>query len=570
VIPQPCQGCGIKPQAYHGRRFCYDCKPGSKGRPRPCRRCGSTEDYWTERLCRRCHQYAPQRPEPCLDCLAWGARRTEKWLCQACLGWRQWYPGTGTCISCQRQLTVNPHGACRLCWRQTKHIQERLRGRRRGPLDILDANRYGQQLFFANMGSSKNGYRPRTPPPAPPIDDTPRIRPSRARTQLDLFVHDRITKAWYRHGVAHPRDPRLAQRLDDAAIDHAARHGWTTLKTHHVRVGVRILVANRTHDNLPINVSDAEALVAPDLPLRPVLAVLDEAGVLHEDRPATIETYFERRVRSLPDPMANEMRVWFDVLHRGSATAPRSRPRNPITIKNRLLWSLPTLMLWAAAERESLREISRDDVLAVLPAGGTPRAKLGDGLRSIFTTLKRRKVIFTNPMARIKVGNHERRTPLPGDPDLLRRALNADDTTGRLLAALLIFHGLRPLEVRTLHLTDIHDGQLHLADRTIPLAQPVRAALADYLDERHRRWPASINPHLFIHNLNAGGTHAASTGWVTARVGTSAHKLRQARIVDEVLATDGDLRRICDFFGVTMNTAEHYASLLNHPDLSDA
>jgi len=43
----------------------------------------------------------------------------------------------------------------------------------------------------------------------------------------------------------------------------------------------------------------------------------------------------------------------------------------------------------------------------------------------------------------------------------------------------------------------------------------------------------------------------------------------QYRPVDEVQATAGDLRRICDFFGVTMATAEHYASVLHRPGLAE-
>jgi hypothetical protein len=39
-------------------------------------------------------------------------------------------------------------------------------------------------------------------------------------------------------------------------------------------------------------------------------------------------------------------------------------------------------------------------------------------------------------------------------------------------------------------------------------------------------------------------------------------------MVDEAIATDGDLRRICDLSGVTIATAQHYASLLSHPALA--
>ena len=42
----------------------------------------------------------------------------------------------------------------------------------------------------------------------------------------------------------------------------------------------------------------------------------------------------------------------------------------------------------------------------------------------------------------------------------------------------MAFHGLRSGQLRKLQLTDIHDGRLHLDQRTIPLAQPVRGRLS--------------------------------------------------------------------------------------------
>jgi hypothetical protein len=38
-------------------------------------------------------------------------------------------------------------------------------------------------------------------------------------------------------------------------------------------------------------------------------------------------------------------------------------------------------------------------------------------------------------------------------------------------------------------------------------------------------------------------------------------------MVDEAIAASGDLRRICDLFGVTIATAQHYTSVLSHPAL---
>lgn len=560
MIAKLCERCGSKPQGYHGRRWCYDCKPGSGGRPLPCRRCGNSGDYWAAGLCRRCHQFAPQRPESCRDCLAWGVWRTHKWLCGGCLSWRFLHPASSACVSCGADRSVNEHAVCRLCWKQTKLVQERLPYRHRGPLDIAAANRYGQQLFLANMASSKNGY------PGPRLPEAPAATQEQAETgvQLDLFTRDRVVDAARLYGLADPADLALADLLDQAVLDHAMRHGWHVKKIHYVRVAVRVLLGMRGPDpTTTIRATDVARLTGLGLRERPVLAVLQAAGLLQDDRRSPLEVWVEQRLEALPEPMAGEVRIWFEVLHRGSSTPPRTRPRAPVTIQTRLRWTLPTLQLWAAAGHQSLREISRQDVLAVLPAGGNPRAQLGHGLRSIFATLKAHKVVFVNPMSRVQIGSFTRRVPMPADPARLRAALDAPEPPGAALAALIAFHGLRPLEVRDLKLTDVRDGRLHLTDRTLPLAQPVKISIAAYLDYRHARWPNSINPHLFIHYLSAGGTDPVTSSWVNDHLGMSARAIRQDRIVDEAHATAGDLRRICDFFGVTMATAEHYAGSLN-------
>lgn len=160
------------------------------------------------------------------------------------------------------------------------------------------------------------------------------------------------------------------------------------------------------------------------------------------------------------------------------------------------------------------------------------------------------KVIFLNPLSPIAIRNFERRTPLPADLNLLRAALMASDPATAALAALVIFHGLRPIELRDLQLTDARDGCLHLADRTVPLANPAKARVAACLDHRHRQWPNSINPHLSVHYLNAGATSPVARYWGNRHLGISAQAIRQDRIVDETIATKGDPRRNCDFSGL--------------------
>jgi integrase len=565
TLPRMCERCGLKPEGYHRRRWCYGCKPGCGGRPLPCRRCGSTTDYWAARLCRRCHQYAPQPPDSCRDCLAWGVRRIHKWLCGGCISWRTLHPAAGNCISCRRNLAINGRGACRLCWLQTRDQSQRNQ-----PIDVLVANRHGQQLMFANMSSSKNGWRPhprrdfRRPPFTTP---RPEPRPTPWPDQLNLFAFRPIEDPARRYCFGDPPSPKLIRLLDELMCDHAERHAWSEKQTTRARVGLRVLQAMRSIAATPINATDVLLLIPLGLPARSLLTVLAANSLLNDDRIPTITTWFTRTIQNLPEPMTTEMRTWFDVLYNGSTTPPRSRPRSDTTIQTRTRWALPTLQAWADAGHQSLREISREDVLTVLPATGTSRATLGGALRSIFGTLKRRKILFLNPIARISVGNVERRIPLPLNSTNLRAAFNSPDPVQAALTALIGIHGLRSSEVCALQLTDIHDGRIHLIGRTIPIAQPAKARLDAYLDERDRRWPNSINPHLFIHYLSATTTSPVQRPWVTNRLGTSAQALRQDRIIDEAQATGGDLRRICDFFGVTMATAEHYATILNHPDL---
>jgi hypothetical protein len=42
--------------------------------------------------------------------------------------------------------------------------------------------------------------------------------------------------------------------------------------------------------------------------------------------------------------------------------------------------------------------------------------------------------------------------------------------------------------------------------------------------------------------------------------------LREDRILQEIHATGGDIRRICDLFDLKIDTAMRYAATLGHPD----
>jgi integrase len=254
----------------------------------------------------------------------------------------------------------------------------------------------------------------------------------------------------------------------------------------------------------------------------------------------------------------------------GRSTHPRSRPRAQQTVQIKLRWAMPILRAWAATGIESLREVSREHVLAALPPAGNPRYTAGAGLRAIFKLLKAHKVVFVDPTAGVKLGAPETRMPLPGDLAIIREGLRSTDSTRAAMTALLAFHGVRVGQIRHLQLTDIRDGRLYLPTHTVLLAKPVRVRLAAYLDYRNQRWPRTANPHLFIHHRTATGVKPVGPRWPQLALGTAAGIIRVDRIVDEVLATGGDLRRIYDLFGMSIAGAKHYTAVLNHPDLTDA
>lgn len=165
--PPTCTICGQRPVAWSAPRrtkFCYDCMPGGPYVPPPCRRCARTDGYYSAGLCDRCHRSAPQAVAACRDCHAWGVTRTHQWLCDACRHWRKKYP-QGNCTACSAHAPVNDDQACRLCWNQ--FITS---GGRKSGTDLMEANRFGQQLFLANLrhasvGQHRGTRRKRQNPP---------------------------------------------------------------------------------------------------------------------------------------------------------------------------------------------------------------------------------------------------------------------------------------------------------------------------------------------------------------------------------------------------------------------
>lgn len=560
--PARCTSCQDRRVAWVKPRvdYCYTCLPGGPFVAPPCRSCGSSA-YFSDGLCDHCHPGGPHHLGACRDCLAWGVYRAHGWRCWVCRWWSSHYP-IGDCVTCQRTTRVADRGACRLCLEQARILQEPGRA-----LDLVAANRFGQQLFLANM----RFQRPRTRRLQPePRKSGPGARGGRPTgpTPRPLFELDPDPDVIHSRLLSTDRD--LASYCKEIVHDHATRHGWSKRQRNDVIRSLRILHLLRDPPGARINATDVLQLPRYDGNIQSTLDVLAAADLLDDDRITPIERYFAAKTSGLPAPITRQLEIWLDVILNGSTTAPRQRSRDPQTARIQIMGVAPIIHAWAAAGHQSLAEITTDDIRTALPTSGSTRNFAEFGLRSLFTVLKGRKLIFSNPTRGLQTTPVNSSTPLPLDTTAIHQALNSPDPATALAVALVAFHALTSQQLRALTITDITDGRLTLDDRDIPLADPVLARLRAWLDHRNRTWPNSINPHLFITRRSAPRLVPVGRQFPWHRTNLRPQALREDRILQEIHASGGDIRRICDLFGLTVHAAMRYTTTLNHPHLEAA
>ncbi|HEX5997240.1 MAG TPA: hypothetical protein VFY84_19035 [Jiangellales bacterium] len=503
--------------------------------------------------------------DSCPDCHAWGVTRTYGWICSGCKSWRETHRRVDACLTCGQTVALHDNGSCRLCHKQRSMVAHST-GQRLDHVSIADANRNGQQLFLAGMWHREGlGQRPYVKKTIPA--DMSRLRPVVHR-QLVLLEAPRDLRAGMRSGFPPPPDPDLEAALVAFVGEHAARYHWPRTKTDRTKRAVRIMLGIQDTPGAPIRRSDVALLSRIKHSAAVVADVLAEAGMLEEDREPTVVRWFRATTAELPAPMRHELSVWLDVMRNGSTTPPRRRPRHDATITTQLRWAMPALRQWAV-QHESLREVGTDDVAAVLPADAMGRYTILQGLRSIFRILKGRKLLFVNPTARMHNRQPEYPAPAAVNLEVLRADLDSDTPATAALAALLAFHAVRMWQLRQLLLTDLHDGRLRVGEQTILLAQPVRERLAAYLDYRQRMWPNSVNPHLFIHVRSWTNTKPVGIQWIRDQLGIPGQQIRLDRILDEAHATGGDIRRLIDLFGLSVEGAHRYVATVSRADSSD-
>lgn len=410
--------------------------------------------------------------------------------------------------------------------------------------------------------------RPRTPrlrpEPRPARRTVSRFRPLGWR-QLALFALAPEPELIKQRALVADND--LIGHCKEIVADHAARHGWSKRQRNDVIRSLRLLGVLQDTPGARINASDVAQLPRYDANISSTLEVLAAAGLLVDDRIAPIERYFAGKTDGLPDPMRGQLEIWLEVMLSGSTSAPRQRSRDPQTVRLQILGVAPIVHAWAAAGHRSLAEITPEQVRAALPASGARRNFAEYGLRSLFRVLKGRRLIFADPTRGMPATPVSRSVPLPLDAEAIRQALDSPDPAIALAVALVAFHALTSRQLRELILTDIVDGRLALDGREIPLAGPVLVRLRAWLDHRAQTWPGSVNPHLFITRRSAPRLVPVGRQFPWRRTNLRPQALREDRILQEIHATGGDIRRICDLFGLSVQAAIRYATTLSHPEL---
>jgi hypothetical protein len=569
-----CPGCDQQRPVYFGDR-CERCKRRAAAQAGACAGCGKqVERLWPGR-CTTCRARFYETTGACGDCgdltgLASG-------LCRACRLFR-WKHPLGTCPYCGRQQPLGAAGGCRSCQAAQRAARALNRARRKqrfrfDPATEACADCGEVTRLISGLCKACRVFRS-----GHPVG----LCPCCGRQQpIGAFGGCRSCQAAQRAARAlqqAQRKPRPRPVLSPAGWQllraltrYGGARGWApdTLRRAR-RALVAVLTSGHDLGQPPWDAGHLRRfLVSRHLVALRVVEFLTDEGLARASPRAAPEQWLARRLAALPAPFAAEVRTWTEALHgRGPRAA---RPRHPRTIEAYLRALETPLAAWAG-RYGSLRQVTTEDLAAELAlfTGATRRLALA-AMRSLFTTLKARRVLFTNPAAPLAGRALQPPPVLPLDNAVRARLLSSLDEPGQQLIVLLAgVHALRPSQICALTLDAVAPAAstLLIGGRTRPLDRLTTGYLRAWLHARHTRWPATANPHLLINRSTAGGVKPVSRGYVqdtVRRAGITAAGLRADRLLGEVHATGGDPLQLTHLFGISDPTAIRYCAELGPP-----
>ena len=579
-----CPDCGeLRPVFFAGR--CQRCKLRAAARAGACRDCGKqVARLWSGR-CRSCDAKSREVTGACRDCGDW--TRLTSGLCKACRLFR-WAHPAGTCPWCGRWQPIGKAGACRSCQlaaRAARALGKRARARRPRVVlppavrtrEITGACRDCGDLAWLSGGlcGACRGFRRSHPAGTCPwCGRWQPIGAAGACRSCQLAVRAIRKRA---RQAPRPRPSPAVPPPLDALAGYGQARGWAPHTLHQAWRAVTAVLASRAELGEPP--WDAarlrQFLVERRLVALRAVEFLTDQGLARPTPQAAFDRWLAARLAVLPAPVADEVRTWTEALQGRGPRAGRSRQASTTQGYVRILQA--PLASWAACY-ESLRQVTTEDLAAQLaPLTGATRLLALSAMRSLFGTLKARRVLFTNPAAPLTGRRIQPPPVLPLD-DSLRAGLlgRLPGPTERLIVLLAGVHALRPAGICALTLDDVNlaAGTLIAGGRVRPLDRLTAGQLRAWLQARHARWPATANPHLLINLSTAGGLEPVNRGYIHAAVhglGITAQDLRADRLHDEAQASGGDPLRLAHLFGLSDGAAIRYCAELEQittPDRS--
>lgn len=366
-----------------------------------------------------------------------------------------------------------------------------------------------------------------------------------------------------------------AQALLDNFRQFADAEGWSVGLRNRAARSLRILLACL---GAQAPIPEADVLSLPGHTNRRILRFLQQQQRVtgaHDTTPVDPEDRaVATRILALPEPIASEVRRWVKVLRGQGRRAHRAR--NASVIRKYIDNAQPILTAWSHS-LVSLREVTPDHIRAALDARtGHVARRVQVALRSLFQALKQERVIFRDPTSGITLTtNHALPTGLPADR--LRGILDrARKPRTRLIIVLIAVHALTWQEIRLLRLADLDlaSGRLSVhrsngTRHTINLDELTHQHVADWLAERQRSWPRTVNPHLLISQGTACHPRLPALAHnysytVLHPLGVTATQLRIDRLLDEARHS-ADPVHMMRLFGISPATALKYVSAA-HPE----
>lgn len=513
---------------------------------------------------------AEPTPRSCASCGCWFAARTQKARrqerCSSCsVAARRDGAALGTCVRCGRPNLSLTDGRCRGC---------RVHTAVHGP-DI--GGEPWTQLWFGE------------PVPTPNLSRYPRPRQPRGYgrsislhlaepgqgTLFDTRRDWRTTadKSFADLPALTPGAVTLLRELDDIARNRQ----WAKSPAQSTKRTLTILLSWLGAE-APIREADLYDLARSKdhLSARRATQFLEDRGLLIPDpelRRDTHQRRLENELAQLPETIARELGTWIAVT-RGEGRW-EHEGRSYRSIHRYYLVLKPVLDQWITGGVVSLRQISSDDVEAAIAShSGTAARAVHIMLRNVFKALRQERVIFRDPTRGLVFSGILTLPPsVPSDQlaGILERTRNPFE---RFVIVLVGVHALTGTDIRRLLLTDLDLSRQMLIVRrpgrrhVVYLDEITYRCAGEWTQERYRRWPATLNPHLLVNRWTAADAEPAITPTMIGRaftsVGIGMQTLRQDRILNEAFET-ADPIHLIRLFGISDTTAMRYITAA-HPE----